>query len=139
MVVEVFTDGASKGNPGDASIGVILRYTTGGRDCIERIGMVIGKTTNNIAEYAALIVALRRVINLGADEVNLFMDSELVYRQLIGRYKVKSEKLQPFYEEAKRLMRCIPQITLNHVIRNQNREADAFANEVMRLYKNYVR
>ncbi|MCD6420250.1 MAG: ribonuclease HI family protein [Synergistetes bacterium] len=139
MVVEVFTDGASKGNPGDASIGIVLRYTAEGRDCIERIGMVIGKTTNNIAEYAALIVALRRVIKLDADEVNLFMDSELVYRQLIGRYKVKSEKLQPFYEEAKRLMKRIPRVTLNHVMRNQNREADAFANEVMRLYKGYVR
>ncbi len=139
MTVDVFTDGASKGNPGDASIGVVLRYNVNGEVHIEKIAMVIGRTTNNIAEYTALIVALRRIVKLGASIANVFMDSELVYRQLIGRYKVRSEKLMHFYDEAQKLIRQIPQVNLNHVMRNQNKEADALANEVVGLYKDCVK
>ena len=109
----IYTDGASKGNPGDAGIGVVIASQDG--SVLREIGDYIGKATNNVAEYLALIRGLREAIDLGATEIEISTDSELLARQLAGVYKVKSPNLQPLHEEAVQLLRVFARASISHV------------------------
>jgi len=119
-------DGASRGNPGPASYAVILR----GPDGATRFeaGKYIGRTTNNVAEYYALITALDYAASQGIERLLVRSDSELLVRQMEGRYKVKSPDLRPLYERARKLAHGFAYFAIEHVPREQNREADELAN-----------
>ncbi|MCD6453583.1 MAG: ribonuclease HI family protein [Dehalococcoidales bacterium] len=124
--VIIHADGASRGNPGLAAIGATLK-DEGGR-VLAAISQRIGRATNNQAEYQALIAALEKAISLGASEVDIYLDSELVVRQLTGRYRVKSVVLKPLYRQVKGLQGQLVGFTITHIPRQQNAEADNLAN-----------
>lgn len=126
LKIVAYTDGASRGNPGQAGIGVFLLEAGG--EPIGEIARYIGKRTNNEAEYEALIAAVRRATEFGATELTIRTDSELVARHITGEYRVKSPKLRPLYQEAIRLLRQIPRWKIESIPRDQNREADRLAN-----------
>jgi probable phosphoglycerate mutase len=122
-------DGASRGNPGPASYAVILR----GPDGVTRfeVGKYIGRTTNNVAEYYALITALDYAAAQGIDRLLVRSDSELLVRQMQGRYKVNSQDLRPLHERARKLAHGFAYFAIEHVPREQNREADELANSAL--------
>ena len=122
-------DGASRGNPGPASIGVIA-YDSDGK-VLEKISGNIGKTTNNIAEYNALITGLKLAHKLNAEHVVIRSDSQLVVKQINGEYKIKSKPLQKLAIEVHELIGKFTQIELVHVPRTKNKEADKLANEAL--------
>ena len=122
----VACDGASRGNPGPAGIGVEI--TTADGTVVAEIARGIGETTNNVAEYTAAIEGLARAEELGARSVTLRSDSQLLINQLTGRYRVKSEHLQPLHRRARSLAAGFERITFEHVPREQNTAADALAN-----------
>ena len=128
--VIIATDGASRGNPGPAAIGATIKDGQG--TLIARISRHIGIATNNQAEYQAVIAALNEALRLGARKVDISMDSELVVRQLSGRYRVKNAVLKSLYREVKRLLERLEIFTITHVPRNQNKEADQLANMALR-------
>lgn len=123
------TDGASRGNPGPAAAGLVIELPDG--DIVEVDKKYLGVMTNNQAEYRALILGLRAVMSFQPAELRIYMDSELVVRQMTGQYRVKDESLRANYEEAKLLVRQLPLVTFQHVRRNQNARADALANEAL--------
>lgn len=124
------TDGASRGNPGPASIGVVLAAPDG--RIIDTIARRIGRTTNNIAEYEAVRTGLERARELGAHSVHVRADSELAIRQLSGVYKVKNEALKPLFDQVKALESSFAGgVSFEHVRREYNRQADALANEAL--------
>jgi len=125
----IYTDGASSGNPGQSSIGVVIKDGQG--KAIGHISRRIGHATNNQAEYRAIIAALEEASGLGADEVDIKSDSELVVRQLNGRYRVKKDSLRPLYQEAIRLISSLKAFSIAHIPREQNREADGLANKAL--------
>ena len=129
--VTIFTDGASKNNPGPSAIGVVIKDRQG--QTITRISQGIGHSTNNQAEYKAIITALKEAIRLGARQVNLNSDSELVVRQLKGRYRVKNAALKPLCQQVKQLQSHLESFTINYIPREQNREADSLANAALKL------
>ena len=122
----IFTDGAARGNPGPAAIGAIIKDKTGNN--IASISRPIGRTTNNQAEYSAIIAALEQAINLGADRVEIRSDSELVTRQVNGQYRVKTASLRPLYLKVKQLQGQLKDFNITHIPRQQNQEADRLAN-----------
>ncbi len=128
MRLVTFTDGGARGNPGPAAIGVVIQD---GAKTIESFGRFIGKTTNNQAEYQALIAALLRARDLGADEVWCNLDSELLVRQLKGEYKVKNKDLAPLFLKLHNLSLGFRNISFHHISRERNREADAEVNRAL--------
>lgn len=124
--VTAFTDGASRGNPGPAAIGVVLRDQNG--VLLGTISQAIGKATNNQAEYQAVIAALKEALRLGAKRVVLYADSELVVRQLNGLYRVREARLKPLYQEVKDLAAKLEGFEAHHIDREANRDADHLAN-----------
>ena len=135
--VIIYSDGASKGNPGDAGIGVVISSQDG--TLLKEISHYIGKVTNNMAEYVALIVGLREALRLGATSVEISTDSELMARQLAGVYKVKAENLKPLFAEAIELLRQFSQVSISHVMREFNKRADELANEGVRKHRDVLR
>jgi ribonuclease HI len=127
----IYTDGASLGNPGPAAIGAVIKDGQGG--VISRISQRIGHATNNQAEYAAIIAALAEAIRLGAEEVVVRSDSELVVKQLNGCYKIKKTTLKPLYQKVVRLAGSLEAFTITHIPREQNREADSLANKALAI------
>ncbi len=127
--LRVFSDGASRGNPGPAGAGAVLALPSG--EVVERLGLYLGRQTNNHAEYMGAILGLRRARALGAEEVDLVADSQLLIRQLGGRYQVKSATLRPLYEEARTLLASFPRHRLTHLPREENVEADAMSNRAI--------
>jgi ribonuclease HI len=123
--VHVHTDGAAKGNPGPAGIGIVIK-TPDGRDVISW-GRSIGRATNNVAEYRAAIDGLKKAAELGARAVRLRADSELLIRQIEGRYRVKNAGLKPLHAEVMKLLAGFEEWHAEHVPREQNAEADALA------------
>lgn len=119
-------DGASRGNPGPASYAVILRGPDGAT--LFEVGKYIGRATNNVAEYYGLITALDSAAAQGIDRLLVRSDSELLVRQMQGRYKVKSADLRPLFERARKLANGFAYFAVEHVPREQNSEADALAN-----------
>jgi ribonuclease HI len=129
QAVVAYADGASRGNPGPSSYGVVV-YDPDGVE-LHRSGRAIGHGTNNQAEYEGAIAALEAALGLGADEVELRMDSELVVRHLLGRYKVRNPKLLPLYKRVLALRERFNRVTLTHVPREENRVADSLANAAL--------
>ena len=125
----IYTDGGARGNPGSAAIGIVI-YGPGERP-VKQIGKYIGPATNNQAEYKALIEGLAEAINLEASEAVCFLDSELVVRQLTGKYKVKEPELKNLIIEVLRLSNKFLKIEFNHVPREKNKLADRLVNEAL--------
>lgn len=119
-------DGASRGNPGPASYAVVVRNADG--EVIEKLAKNIGSQTNNVAEYYGLIAALDYATSRNLKALRIRSDSELLVRQMQGRYKVKSADLKPLYERAAKMAKQIPYFTIEHVRREFNSDADALAN-----------
>lgn len=128
-VLEVFSDGAARGNPGPAGAGAIVRLPSG--QIIARLGKFLGTQTNNVAEYEGLLLGLAKAHELGAREVHVFADSLLVISQLKGEWKIKHPGLKPFYEQAKRLLTKFDRATLAHVRRELNGDADEMSNRAI--------
>ncbi len=129
MRVTINTDGASRGNPGPAAIGATIKDEQG--KLLSAISERIGRTTNNQAEYRALIAALREAGRLGANGIDIRLDSELLVRQLTGRYRVKHPALKPLYEETRRLLAGLAGFAITHIPREENAEADRLANAAL--------
>jgi len=121
-------DGASRGNPGNAAIGVVVLKDGAP---VREIAETIGRTTNNVAEYRALLRGLEEAAALGARTLRVCSDSELVVRQLSGQYRVRSAHLEPLHRQVVSRMRQFDQVSVVHVAREQNRGADALANRAL--------
>ena len=130
--VVIFTDGAAEPNPGPAAIGAIIKDKQG--RLITTIARSIGRATNNQAEYKAIIAALEHAITLGANQVEIHSDSELVVRQINGEYRVKKATLKPLYQQVKQLQSRLKSFTITHIPRQQNTEADNLANKALNGY-----
>ena len=124
------TDGACRGNPGASAIGVIIRTPIG--QVVKTICRAIGNMTNNQAEYHAVIAALEEALKLGATDLKLNADSELVVKQLSGKYQVKNVGLLPLYNKVKTLEAKFKSVKYNYVPRERNRDADALANQAFK-------
>lgn len=129
----IHTDGASQGNPGDAGIGVVISSESG--DVIREVADYIGKTTNNVAEYSALIRGIQEAYELGAASIEIRTDSELLAFQITGVYKVKSEKLKPLHAEALALLRRFRNVHVSRVGREFNSRADELAGEGIKQHR----
>ncbi|MFA6428896.1 MAG: ribonuclease HI family protein [Patescibacteria group bacterium] len=124
------TDGGARGNPGPAGIGVVVENAETG-EVLERHAKYLGHTTNNQAEYQAVVLGLQRCRDLGATEVEVVGDSELIIRQLNGEYRVKNQDLAYRYMEIKNLETQIGRVRYRHVRRELNKAADALSNQAM--------
>jgi ribonuclease HI len=122
-------DGGSRGNPGPASYGVVIRDPRG--EIVAKLKKYIGRSTNNVAEYYGLIAALDYAQQHGIRALQVQSDSELLVRQMRGQYKVKSPELRPLYERARKMAQMLDSFKIDHVYREQNAEADALANEAL--------
>ncbi|HXY53821.1 MAG TPA: ribonuclease HI family protein [Nitrospirota bacterium] len=128
MELTIYTDGASRNNPGEAGAGVLI--TKDGMP-IEKIARYLGITTNNVAEYTAAIIGLEHAVKLRASRVMLCADSELLVKQLNGQYKVKNEGLKPLYAKVKELIAKMGSVEVQYIPRAMNKEADALANKAI--------
>lgn len=125
--VQVFCDGGSRGNPGPAAAGaVILRD----KEVIAELQDYLGVATNNVAEYSAVILALRKLHELKLTKADFFLDSELVVRQLTGIYKVKNPDMKLLYNQVQKLSAGL-ELNFTHVLRDNNKHADAMVNECL--------
>jgi ribonuclease HI len=122
-------DGGSRGNPGPAAYGVIIRDGRG--EIVAKLKKYIGRMTNNVAEYYGLIAAMDYAQSHGIRALRIESDSELLVKQMRGQYKVKSEDLRPLFERAQKMSKAFDSFRIEHVYREQNREADALANEAL--------
>ena len=129
MKLVIHVDGGARGNPGPAAIGVVVADSDG--RLVEEVAETIGETTNNVAEYRALLRGLERARALGADEVELVGDSELVAKQVTGQYKVKHTGLRPLHAEALQALAAFPRWSVRTVPRAQNAMADALVNAAL--------
>ncbi|HKW65501.1 MAG TPA: ribonuclease HI family protein [Candidatus Acidoferrum sp.] len=122
-------DGGSRGNPGPAAYGVLIRDANGA--IVAKLKKYIGRFTNNVAEYYGLIAAMDYAQSHGVRAIRIESDSELLVKQMRGLYRVKSADLQPLYERAQKMSKAFDSFRIDHVYREQNREADALANEAL--------
>jgi ribonuclease HI len=122
-------DGGSRGNPGPAAYGVVIRDAKG--EVVAKLKKYIGRMTNNVAEYYGLIAALDYVQSQKIKALRIESYSELLVKQMRGLYKVRSPELQPLFERARKMSEALESFRIDHVYREQNREADALANEAM--------
>jgi beta-lactamase class A len=129
MKLKLHVDGASRGNPGPAALGVVVEDTRG--RTVAKLGEYVGETTNNVAEYRALLRGLKEAQARGADEIEIFADSDLLVRQIDGSYKVKSAHLAPLYAGAIRTLAGFRRWRIAHVPRERNAAADALANRAL--------
>jgi len=127
--VRVASDGAARGNPGPAGAGAVL-WDEQGR-VLERLGKYLGRQTNNVVEYQALLLGVRRAQELGAEELEVVADSELMIRQLSGSYQVRAPALRELHSEALSLLKAFRKVKLVHVPRAQNAEADEMSNRAI--------
>lgn len=127
--LEIFIDGASRGNPGKAAIGIVL---CNGDEVIKNISRFIGVQTNNIAEYTALIYGLQEALILKAKELVVNTDSELLFRQLKGLYKVKNPNIKSLFDQAQHLFSGFDSIELRQIPREKNRGADKLAGKAIK-------
>lgn len=128
MELTIFTDGASRNNPGEAGAGIFIVQDS---VPIEKITRYLGRTTNNVAEYTAAIIGLEHAVKLRASSIKLYADSELLVRQLNGQYKVRNEGLKPLFAKVKELIAKIGSVEVQYIPREQNKEADALANRAI--------
>jgi ribonuclease HI len=130
--LSAYIDGGSRGNPGEAGIGV---YFPG----VVRIAEYLGQGTNNYAEYSALLTALRFAVFTRCEALQVYADSELVVKQIKGDYQVKNEGIRLLYENALRWIAQIPHFSIEHVRRENNKEADKLANLAMDTRRNSIK
>ena len=128
MDLIIYTDGASRNNPGEAGAGI---YILRDGEPLEQISRYLGTTTNNIAEYTAAIIGLEHAVTLGASSVKLCADSELLVKQVNGLYRVKNEGLKPLHAKVKELIARIGSVEVQYIPRERNKEADALANKAI--------
>jgi ribonuclease HI len=127
--VKVFSDGAARGNPGPAGAGAVILASDG--TTVARLGRYLGEATNNFAEYHGLLLGLRHALDLGARELQIYADSQLMIRQLGGQYRVRNAGLRPLFDEALRLLRSFQKYELHHIPREQNSAADEMSNRAI--------
>ena len=127
--VRVFIDGASRGNPGPASAGVVFQDEKG--DTIKTLAIRIGKATNNIAEYSALMFALQEAALMRVKDLKVFTDSELLAKQFNGEYKIKEDTLRVLYTLVVHLKKAFKHLSVTHIPREQNKLADREANRAL--------
>lgn len=125
----IHADGASRGNPGEAGFGALIADAQG--QIIARLKGYLGRATNNVAEYHALIRGLERALQLGLRRIRILMDSELVVSQIRGAYKVRQPHLKPLHQKALELMAQFSKVEIDHVSRELNYQADRLANEAI--------
>ena len=132
----IYTDGVSRGNPGDAGIGVILKDSSG--KVVDEIGRYIGIATNNIAEYSALVAALKSALRHKAGCIKIFSDSELMVKQMNGEYRVKNGDIAILFKEAQTFLKRVKgqgsRVVITHIPREENKEADKLANRAVNLH-----
>jgi ribonuclease HI len=126
MAYQIYSDGASRGNPGPSGIGAVILKDG---KVLHEIAKYIGETTNNVAEYEALLAALDYCVKHKLSPVEIMADSELIIRQLLGRYKVKHPNIIPLYQRAKDYLVHLEVSGFKHVPREQNKHADRLSNE----------
>ena len=124
MTTEAYIDGGSRGNPGPAGAGAYFPGLVG-------IAEYLGHQTNNFAEYSALIIAVRFAVERRVEQLKIYSDSELVVKQIQGVYKVKNANIRPLYEDALRWIAQLPEFSIEHVRRENNKDADRLANVAM--------
>jgi ribonuclease HI len=129
MKLVVRVDGGARGNPGPAAVGVVVSTPDG--EVLDEVGEVIGVSTNNVAEYRGLLLGLERARALGATEVEVVNDSELVARQVQGDYKVKHAGLKPLHQQALTALRAFDRWSIRSVPRERNARADALVNAAL--------
>lgn len=122
------TDGGSRGNPGPAGIGVVIKFEDGRK--VEH-SEYIGETTNNQAEYQALVRGLKEALSLDVTELSVFMDSELIVKQVNGEYRVKNAELRPWFEQVEEVKKEFSSVSFGHVKREKNKEADKLVNKAL--------
>ena len=127
--LKIFTDGACRGNPGPAGVGVVMFDEKG--EVVKTISHAIGRATNNIAEYTALVYALQEALVLKASRVRIHTDSELLYRQLKGEYKIKNEKLKTLFDQVQHLKQGFAGFEMKLIPREENQEADRLASKAI--------
>ncbi|MCB1214810.1 MAG: ribonuclease HI family protein [Deltaproteobacteria bacterium] len=129
MELSLYADGGSRGNPGPAGAGACLLDETG--QILGQAKAYLGEKTNNIAEYQALILGLKRAQDFPVKKLKIFMDSQLVVKQIQGVYRVKQDHLIPLYQEALKLLDRFPSFEIYHIPREKNQIADRLANQAM--------
>ena len=129
IALEIFTDGACSGNPGESGIGVVINQDG---KTIQSISEPIGEATNNIAEYSALVYALQEALLMKADSVQVFSDSELMCKQVRGEYKIKNVPLQFLCKQARRLISGLGHFEIHHIPREKNKQADKLATDAVK-------
>ena len=129
MKFTLFADGGSRGNPGPAASGAVITDANG--SVVREVGTYLGQTTNNVAEWTGLITGLEAALELGATEITVRMDSELVVKQLTGVYRVKHPNMIPLHAKATTLLRRFARVDIAHVPRKANAAADAVVNAVL--------
>ena len=130
MAISIYTDGASRGNPGEAAIGAVI-FSDG--EVVDEIRRYLGKHTNNYAEYEAVYDALVRAreLKLHDREITFFLDSKLVVEQLSGNWKIKEKTLKEQYKKIQNVLTDFHKVTFNHIPREENEHADRLANEAL--------
>ncbi|MFH1360337.1 MAG: ribonuclease HI family protein [Candidatus Omnitrophota bacterium] len=126
---QIFVDGGSSGNPGIAAIGVCIRQN---KKIVRTISQYIGQVTNNIAEYTACIYGLQEALMLGAQNIKVFTDSELLYQQIVGRYKINNPNLKFLHAMIMHLCKGFERIEFKQIPREKNQEADKLASEAIK-------
>ena len=132
----IHADGASRGNPGEAGIGAVIADAQG--RTVKELKRFLGMATNNVAEYRAVICALEKAWQLGASRVRVYLDSELVVRQLRGEYRVREAHLQTLHQQAMEILNRFSQFSIHHIPREENRRADQLANEAIDQRVNHI-
>jgi len=129
MKLIIFSDGGARGNPGPAAAGVVIKNEQG--KTLESFGKYLGEQTNNYAEYMGLTLGLEKAKKIGATEVDCFLDSELVIKQMKRIYKVKEPTLQKLFIQAYNLSQGFKKVNYTHILREKNQEADAEVNKTL--------
>lgn len=127
--ITIYCDGAARGNPGPAGAGAVLLTEDG--SVLSELSKYLGETTNNQAEYQALLMALSEAKKLGAERINIFSDSELMVKQLKGEYRVKNEGLKPLFKNAVEKLKSFVEHKINYLPREKNAHADSLANRAI--------
>ena len=127
----LYTDGCCRGNPGPAGIGVVIKDSR--KKTLKELSEYIGEATNNIAEYSALIRGLKAAGEMGAEEIKVVMDSELVVRQISGEYRVKDEGMKELFRHTLEILKDFKSFEIKHIDREKNKEADKLANKAINL------
>ncbi|OGG98829.1 hypothetical protein A3E04_01640 [Candidatus Kuenenbacteria bacterium RIFCSPHIGHO2_12_FULL_42_14] len=126
----IYTDGGARGNPGPAGCGAVI-FDENGKSILATHKKYLGEQTNNFAEYSAVVLALEEAKKFGAEELQLFLDSELVVKQLNGEYKIKNQDLGKLFIKIHNLKQNFKKVSFSHVRREQNKLADKLANQAI--------